>query len=304
MRKTSIIIISLTSIIFLTGCSCKMGLLGLMTTRKNSFFRDKELNKVHLVGLPSFTYENSYLEFKGPELTGYFNVDATVLNTYAQDVFDYFKSSELTYGAIMDYGYMFGIPNIFDMLKTRDLLKFVQHLNFYKIYGDRYIFFYEVDDQFYELCIRNENNTVNDVDYNFVFKAMKVGQVRWSDDYSEHLVTDENLDSFVTNAEVKYFEQYPDYAEIKLDYYQPEDAHYEYIDVHLLIDYTEFGIAATKPCDTVVKSTFDDCISFRRDNGETYKEGDIELKKVYVAKESAYILKKDNSSNNNDNYNE
>ena len=297
MKKTSIVLLSLSSLLLLTCCSCKTGILGMITTRKNSFFRDNELNKVHLKGLPSFTYQDSYLEVKGKKLTGYFNVDNTVLDSYAKEVFNYYKNSNLTYGAIMDYGYMFGIPNFFDMLKTRDLHKFTQHLPFYKIYGDRYLFFYEVDEQFYELCIRNEDNTVNEKDYNFSFLVGEVSQVRWSSDYKEYIITDENLNDFVIDSSVRYFEQYPDYAEIKLEYYRPQSESYEYMDVHILIDYTEFGVPNTRSCDTRSASSIDDCCTFTNPNG-AYQEGDIEIKRIYLAKESAYITKKDTSSNN------
>lgn len=300
MKKVSAIIISLISVLLLTGCGCKMGLDGITTTRKNSFFSNGELNKLHLEGLPKLEFESSYLEVKATTLTGYFNVESTILDSYATEVFDYYKSSELTYGAIMDYGYMFGIPNIFDMLKVHDLHKFTQHLSFYKIYGDRYIFFYEVDDTFYELCIRKETNTVDKKDYNFSLKVGKVSLVRWSDDYQEYFVTDENIDTFVIDSSVKYFEKYPDYAEIKLEYSFPMNAHCEYIDVHLLVDYTEFGVPGTRPCDTTSPNSIDDCCTFTCESG-VYQEGDIEIKRVYVAKESAYITKKESSTNNNNN---
>ena len=293
MKKTSAILLSLTSLLLLTGCSCKAGLYGLIMTRKNSFFTDKELNKVHLNGLPKLEYNDSYLEVNGTKLTGYFNVGDGVLERYGEEILNYYKNSELTYGAIMDYGYMFGIPNIFDMMKTRDLCKDVKHLPFYKIYGDRYAFFYEVDEQFYEVLIRNEENTVNNKDYNFIMKVGKVSQVRWSTDYTESFVTDENLSSFVTGSHVDYYENYPDFAEIKLDYI---NLPYFYMDVHLLIDYTEFGVPGTRPCDTVSPNSIDNSCSFRRETG-TYQEGDIEIKRVYVAKESAYITKKNTDNN-------
>ena len=296
MKKLSCLTISIIGAMSLSGCSCSRFIT---LARNNSFFTSGELKKVNLNGLPTLTYQSSHIEIKGASLKGYFNVEdnETVLDSYGKEILDYYKSSSLTYGAIMDYGYMFGIPNIFEIFKTRDMCQGVQHLKFYKLYNDRYAFFYEVGQQMYELLIKSETNTINDKEYNFYMTIDTVKQVRWSDDYYEVVIDDTNKDEYITmNAEVSN-EEHPTIGLIKISF---EKLNYYMSDLHILIDYTELGKRDTYHLGSnpSKENGYETSIVFRQDNNEPYQEGDLILHGFSISEESAWIIKKDTNQNN------
>ena len=287
MKKVTSLIITFISVLSLTGCSCKGGLFSLMTTRKNSFFRDGELNKLHIKGLPTFEYENSYLEIKGKKLKGYFNVADNVLDNYAKEILDYYKSSDLTYGALIDNSYMFGIPNIFDMLKTKNVCKNVQHLKFYKLYNDRYAFFYEVDEQFYEVLIKRTTNTVDNKEYNFLFEASTVSNLQWSNRYEEIIIPDENLKDYFDIYVVPH-EDGAEGVSIQIDFKQVMKILWQ--DFNIEISYIEFGQPGTYKLDEISNGY---TIYFtERNSGRKYHQNDLILSDYYFYAESAYIKDK------------
>lgn len=298
MKKISLFIISIVGAISLTSCSCSNLF---KYARNNSFFSKTELNQVHLSGLPTLTFQSSHIEVKGSEYKGYFNVDnvETTLDSYGEEILDYYKASKLTYGAIMDYSYMFGIPNFFEIFKTRDMCKGVQHLEFYKLYNDRYGFFYEVGSQMYELLIKKESNTINDKDYNFYMSFGTVSRVKWSSDYYEVMLTDENKDEYITmNAEASN-EEHPTIGLININF---KKLNYYLSDIHISIDYTELGERKTYAYgpDASKEEGYDDRIVFRQENNKPYQEEDLILHGFSISEESAWIVKKESANNNNE----
>lgn len=287
MKKLPLLALCFLSAASLTGCSCA-NLFNFVTTRKNTFFKESELRKYHLDGLPSFKFESSYIKNKRNAVEGYFNVEEGLLRSYAKETFSYIKTTEYTYGALMDDGYMFGIPNIFDLLRYHDLHKNTQHLRFYQLYGDRYAFFYEVDDQIYEILIKDEQNTIDDKEYNFYMEVGPVKRVRWSSNYTEYLITDENKDKYIS----VYVEPDPDNTANRMITVKLPEMSYYRMDVYLTIHYTEFGEEKTLSYTPTLSGIARDySFYFEREDGLPYEDGDLVVTGFEVSKESAFVTK-------------
>lgn len=282
----SSILLTLTSVLLISGCSF------FTVKRNNVFFTSNDFKKYYLQDFPSLEFDSSHIEKSNKGLIGYFNVKDGTLNSYAEQINNYYQSDKfnLDYGMIYDNSYMFGIPNVFDLLKTRRLVK-TTHLSFFKLYNDRYAFFYEKDEQFYEVLIKNETNTINDKDYNFYLSVSKVNQVKWSE---EHLAVNINNDNYLDylSLEIKPSTNSPGYATINV---VPKNYSFALADYYLRINYTEKG---RNDVYTFEGANYHDLL-LKSDDGSNYEEGDIVITNSFIYKPSALILEipkpKDNS---------
>ena len=287
MKLAKPFIITTISLLLCTGCD------SIFTVKRNNvFFTNSDLSKYLLKDLPSLEYESSHIEKNNKGLKGYFNVSKDTLDNYAEEIISYYRkdSFKYDYGMLLDNSYMFGIPNIFDALKTRRLVK-TDHLNFFKLYNDRYAFFYEKDNQFYELLIKNENNTIEDKEYNFFLSIGKVKQVKWSSDHQAVSITNDNYDQYLS-LDIDFPDNSPGYATINV---VPKEYHFALADYYLEIDYTEKGNHDTHLFDG---SNYHDVL-LKSDDGSIYEEGDIIINSATIVKESALILELNNPVNNN-----
>ena len=199
MKKSKLIIITLISL-SLTSCNL-FNLFGKEKpkVRNNAFFTQTELSEYLIKDLPSFTQtEGSRLEIYQSHLEGYFNVNnpRETLKDYATQTFDYFKNSNLNYGSILQNAS--GWPQL-DMFRSYDCLKKTKTMDFYKIYGDRYAFFYEKEHQFYEVLVKASSTEINDKTYNFLIEINEINRgIRgWTTDYEEVILTNSNKDQYI-----------------------------------------------------------------------------------------------------------
>lgn len=199
MKKSKLIIISLIS---LSLTSCRLfNLFGKEkpTVRTNDFFTTKELSKYYIPDLPTLNEtDNSRLEKYSSHLEGYFNVSNPIqtLKKYSTQTFDYLKSSGLSYGSMLQNAS--GWPQL-DMFKSYECLKNTQTMDFYQIYGDRYAFFYEKDNQFFEVLVKASSEEIDNKTYNFLIEINKInsGIKGWTTEYEEVILTNDNKDEYI-----------------------------------------------------------------------------------------------------------
>ena len=297
MKKTKLIIIPLIS---LTLTSCNLfNLFGKETpkVRNNAFFTEKELSNYYVPDLPSFNQtENSRLEIYRSHLEGYFNVDnpKQVLKDYSTQTFNYFKNSNLDYGAMLQNAS--GWPQL-DLFRSYECLKKAKTMDFYKIYGDRYAFFYEKDEQFYEVLIKASNSEVNEKTYNFLIEINKInrGISGWTTEYEEIILTNNNVDEYID------FSWHVTASGIRFDFISPEPL-YDYRYYTYVITYTfrgetdtytygerdNGGISDYYPHILMFSNTFE-----RQDY--QYQEGDFVINKKELVGEGYIIAKKGES---------
>lgn len=287
MKKTSLSLIAI-SVLSLTSCN------PFVWEKNNAFYTDKILNQYHLAGLPAVEYDYSYITKKNKKLTGYFYTDEEELDRHGEAIFDYFKNSDIKYGLLIDNSYMFGMPNIFDLLKTRSLLPYATHLDFYKIYGDRYAFFYEVEDQKYEILIKKDHNEIKDKQYNYLLEIGKVSNLRWAPQYKEVVITNDNYQDYI-KIDISYNKDDMRYAGMGMEFIPTS---YAFLDVTVKVDFLECGEVGSY--EFVLSANHNQTsILFTRDNNEKYQEGDIQITGVSISKESAYIYNKSESKTTN-----
>ena len=199
MKKSKLIIITLISV-SLTSCNL-FNLFGKEKpkVRTNAFFNEKELSNYFVSDLPTFEQtEDSRLEIYKSHLEGYFNVDnpSQVLEDYSTQTFEYFKNSNINYGSILQNAS--GWPQL-DMFKSYECLKKTKTMDFYKIFGDRYAFFYEKAHTFYEVLVKPTSIEINNKTYNFLIEINELSRsIRgWTTDYEEVILTNNNKDEYI-----------------------------------------------------------------------------------------------------------
>ena len=283
MKKLSIPFIAITAI---TLVSCNP----FKWEKNNEFYNDKILKQYHLEGLPAVEFEQSHLEKTSKGLKGYFQTEKGELERHGQEIFKYFKQSNYKYGLLIDNSYMFGMPNIFDLFKTRSLLSYASHLDFYKIYNDRYAFFYEVEDQKYEVLIKLDDNEINNKEYNYLLEVSKVSNLRWANQYKEIQLTNENLSNYIS-YNLSYNEENRQYAGLGIDLVEKP---YLFVDVYLTVSYIECGKEDT--CDIHLSNDTHASILFTNNDNQQYQDGDIEITDISVYEESAFIYEIESQS--------
>ena len=80
-------------VIVLVGCGVK--------TRKDDFFSKEELKNLYLEDLPKINFSTSFLKIYVGTLEGYFNVKKDDFTSYTEEVLDYFKDTDYTYGGVI-----------------------------------------------------------------------------------------------------------------------------------------------------------------------------------------------------------
>lgn len=282
MKIIKTISIIAISALLLSGCN----LFDFKTTRSNKFFSGSELNKYYLKGLPTLTYTDSYLEIHSSKLVGYFNINLKELDKYARSVLDFYENSNLKYGSLLDNdGYMFGIPNLFDALRDRQLHAGTKHLPFYRaVSSTRYAFFYSKSSQIYELLLKPSTEEVNNKTYNFFMEINKVSKVFWNDEYEEVMIADNNIDDYITfNGYVGSNKDAVIEAKV------PEVYDTDFLDVNVSVEYKLNGESKSFNFDSDFIHT-PVCLGYILDTYQGEDKFVITGKKI--TKESALIIKK------------
>ena len=294
MKKSKLIIIPLIS---LTLTSCNLfNLFGKETpkVRNNAFFTEKELSNYLISDLPTFNQtSDARLEIYKSHLEGYFNVDNPnqVLKDYSTQTFEYFKNGDLAYGAMLQKAT--GWPQL-DLFRTYECLKSAKTMNFYKIYNDRYAFFYEKDEQFYEVLIKASENEVNKKTYNFLIEINKISRgIRgWTTEYEEITLTNDNVDKYID------FSWSVSLSGITFEFISPEPL-YDYRYYTYVITYTFRGETDTYTYGVRDNGGISDyypyILMFHNvfsDPSYTYQEGDFVINNKELIGEGHLIAKK------------
>lgn len=93
MKRILEFLIIITFVMVLVGCGAK--------TRKDDFFSKEELKNLYLEDLPKINYSTSVLKIYVGTLEGYFNVKKEDFTSYTEEVLDYFKDTDYTYGGVI-----------------------------------------------------------------------------------------------------------------------------------------------------------------------------------------------------------
>ena len=283
MKKSKLIIITLISV-SLTSCNL-LNLFGKEKpkVRNNAFFSQVELNKYLIKDLPTFTQtEGSRLEIYNTHLEGYFNVSnpREILKDYSTQTFDYFKNSNLNYGSILQNAS--GWPQL-DMFRSYECLKKTKTMDFYKIYGDRYAFFYEKEDQFYEVLVKASSTEINNKTYNFLIEVNKINRgIRgWTTDYEEIILNNYNKDEYIDLS----YSVSP--SGISFTFTSPEPL-YGYANYTYRMNYIFRGEEDYFIFDYKYVLMFSDTFS---DPNYTYQEGDFVITSTEIVGDGAIIAK-------------
>ena len=296
MKKSKLIIIPLIS---LTLTSCNLfNLFGKETpkVRNNAFFTEKELSNYFVSDLPTFEQtEDSRLEIYKSHLEGYFNVNnpGKVLKEYSTQTFEYFKNSDHKYGAMLQNATGWFI----DSFKTYECLRNVKTFDFYRIYSDRYAFFYEKEHTFYEVLVKTSNKEINNKTYNFLIEINELGRgIRgWATEYEEVILTNDNVDEYID------FKWSVSRSGIHFEFISPKPL-YDYRHFTYVVNYTfrgesdtytfgerdNGGISEYYPYILMFSNVFEDD-SYR------YQEGDFVVNSTEIIGEGAVIAKKGES---------
>ena len=93
MKRIIEFLIIIASVMVLVGCGAK--------TRKDDFFSKEELKNLYLEDLPKINFSKSFLKIYVGTLEGYFNVKKDDFTSYTEEVLDYFKDTDYTYGGVI-----------------------------------------------------------------------------------------------------------------------------------------------------------------------------------------------------------
>ena len=296
MKINKLIIIPLISV-SLTSCNL-FNLFGKEKpkVRTNAFFSQKELSNYYISDLPTFNQtDNSRLEIYKSHLEGYFNVDnpMQVLKQYSTQTFEYFNNSNHKYGAMLQ-----NVTGWFiDSFKTYECLRNVKTMDFYRIYGDRYAFFYEKEHTFYEVLVKASNEEINNKTYNFLIEINELSRgIRgWATEYEEVILTNANKDQYID------FKWSVSRSGIHFEFISPKPL-YDYRYFTYQVNYTFRGKTDTYTFGERDNGGLSDYYPYIlmfsnvfEDGSYKYQEGDFVVNSAEIIGEGAVIAKKGES---------